>query len=176
VEAAVSERIYGTLGQPGPLTSCSGCGRTWSRRLKKHSENWVTQARNRQSHQLRSLSREQRSPSVEPATSKAKGKEHPATPVQAGPDDTVVLDFENCMEQIWEQLIATPAYARKVDDHRQDRRGAHLDVVLGSNGIRQRRRAIRRRLATSRGRTRTGYSGDGICQRNRKLPLHSTGQ
>jgi len=24
------------------------------------------------------------------------------------PDDTVTLDFENCMEQIWEQLIATP--------------------------------------------------------------------
>jgi hypothetical protein len=47
-------------------------------------------------------------PAVEPATSKAKVKEHPATPVQAAPDDTVVLDFENCMEQIWEQLIATP--------------------------------------------------------------------
>jgi len=47
-------------------------------------------------------------PAVEPATSKAKVKELPATPVQAAPDDTVVLDFENCMEQIWEQLIATP--------------------------------------------------------------------
>jgi hypothetical protein len=47
-------------------------------------------------------------PTVEPATSKAKVKEHPSTPVQAAPDETVVLDFENCMEQIWEQLIATP--------------------------------------------------------------------
>ena len=47
-------------------------------------------------------------PTVEPATSKAKVKEHPTTPVQAAPDETVVLDFENCMEQIWEQLIATP--------------------------------------------------------------------
>jgi len=27
-----------------------------------------------------------------------------------------VLDFENCMEQIWEQLIAT-RFAWKIDDH-----------------------------------------------------------
>jgi len=27
---------------------------------------------------------------------------------RGGPDSSVVLDFENCMEQIWEQLIATP--------------------------------------------------------------------
>ena len=47
-------------------------------------------------------------PAVEPATSKAKAKEHPGAPAPATPDDTVVLDFENCMEQIWEQLIATP--------------------------------------------------------------------
>jgi hypothetical protein len=47
-------------------------------------------------------------PAVESATSKTRAKEHPATPVQAAPDDTVVLEFENCMEQIWEQLIATP--------------------------------------------------------------------
>jgi hypothetical protein len=37
-----------------------------------------------------------------------KAKERPATPAAAGPDTAVVLDFENCMEQIWEQLIATP--------------------------------------------------------------------
>jgi hypothetical protein len=43
---------------------------------------------------------------AEPAA-KAKAKEHTAT-AQAAPDDAVVLDFENCMEQIWEQLIATP--------------------------------------------------------------------
>ena len=49
-----------------------------------------------------------RKPAAEPATSKAKAKEQPATPAQAEPDDAVVLDFENCMEQIWEQLIATP--------------------------------------------------------------------
>jgi len=49
-----------------------------------------------------------RKPAAEPATSKAKAKEQPATPAQAAPDDAVVLDFENCMEQIWEQLIATP--------------------------------------------------------------------
>jgi hypothetical protein len=37
-----------------------------------------------------------------------KTKERPATPAAAEPDTAVVLDFENCMEQIWEQLIATP--------------------------------------------------------------------
>ena len=39
---------------------------------------------------------------------KAKAKERPATPAAGTPDSAVVLDFENCMEQIWEQLIATP--------------------------------------------------------------------
>ncbi len=38
----------------------------------------------------------------------AKAKERPATPAVAEPGAVVVLDFENCMEQIWEQLIATP--------------------------------------------------------------------
>jgi hypothetical protein len=37
-----------------------------------------------------------------------KTKERPAAPAAAEPDSAVVLDFENCMEQIWEQLIATP--------------------------------------------------------------------
>ena len=39
---------------------------------------------------------------------KGKAKERPGTPSAAEPDAAVVLDFENCMEQIWEQLIATP--------------------------------------------------------------------
>jgi hypothetical protein len=47
-------------------------------------------------------------PAVELATAKPKEKERPARPAQAAPDNTVVLDSENCMEQIWEQLIATP--------------------------------------------------------------------
>ena len=47
-------------------------------------------------------------PAAEPVTPKTNAKEHPTTPAKAIPDDTVVLDFENCMEQIWEQLIATP--------------------------------------------------------------------
>jgi hypothetical protein len=49
-------------------------------------------------------------PAAEPATSKTitKAKERAATPAPAAADATVVLDFENCMEQIWEQLIATP--------------------------------------------------------------------
>ncbi|HKV64692.1 MAG TPA: hypothetical protein VJO16_22500 [Candidatus Acidoferrum sp.] len=48
--------------------------------------------------------------SVPPPASAAssKTKERPAAPAAAQPDSAVVLDFENCMEQIWEQLIATP--------------------------------------------------------------------
>lgn len=38
----------------------------------------------------------------------AKAKERPRTPAAEAADAVVVLDFENCMEQIWEQLIATP--------------------------------------------------------------------
>jgi hypothetical protein len=38
----------------------------------------------------------------------ANAKERPATPAAEGADAVVVLDFENCMEQVWEQLIATP--------------------------------------------------------------------
>jgi hypothetical protein len=41
------------------------------------------------------------------SSSNAKTKERSATPAAAA-DEAVVLDFENCMEQIWEQLIATP--------------------------------------------------------------------
>jgi hypothetical protein len=38
---------------------------------------------------------------------KSKATERAAAPGAAA-DNVVVLDFENCMEQIWEQLIATP--------------------------------------------------------------------
>jgi hypothetical protein len=38
----------------------------------------------------------------------AKAKERSSAPTAAAPDAVGVLDFENCMEQIWEQLIATP--------------------------------------------------------------------
>jgi hypothetical protein len=44
---------------------------------------------------------------ITPSHSSAKTKERSATPA-AATDAVVVLDFENCMEQIWEQLIATP--------------------------------------------------------------------
>ena len=49
-------------------------------------------------------------PAIESAVSSgnAKAKERSAAPAAATPDSAVVLDFENCMEQIWEQLIATP--------------------------------------------------------------------
>ena len=44
-------------------------------------------------------------------TASGKTKERgaaPPAPAAAAADTAVVLDFENCMEQIWEQLIATP--------------------------------------------------------------------
>jgi len=49
-------------------------------------------------------------PAAEPTGSNASAKanERPATPAATVPDEAVVLDFENCMENIWEQLIATP--------------------------------------------------------------------
>jgi hypothetical protein len=49
-------------------------------------------------------------PAVESPASNAKGKakERPTAPAADEADAAVVLDFENCMEQIWEQLIATP--------------------------------------------------------------------
>src|SRR5713101_2320583 len=43
-------------------------------------------------------------PATESPSPNAKGK----AKTSALPDEAVVLDFENCMEQIWEQLIATP--------------------------------------------------------------------
>jgi hypothetical protein len=42
------------------------------------------------------------------AVASGKSKERAAAPAGPAPDSAVVLDFENCMEQIWEQLIATP--------------------------------------------------------------------
>src|SRR6266566_1094300 len=38
----------------------------------------------------------------------AKRKEQVSAPAAAAPDPLAALDFESCMEQIWEQLIATP--------------------------------------------------------------------
>jgi hypothetical protein len=38
----------------------------------------------------------------------AKAKERLTTPPPPAPNSAVALDFETCMEQIWEQLIATP--------------------------------------------------------------------
>jgi hypothetical protein len=37
-----------------------------------------------------------------------KSKERPVLPAGCKPEATATLDFETCMEQIWEQLIATP--------------------------------------------------------------------
>jgi hypothetical protein len=47
-------------------------------------------------------------PPAPAANGKTKERAAPAAPAAADPDSEVVLDFENCMEQIWEQLIATP--------------------------------------------------------------------
>src|SRR5437762_1842860 len=42
------------------------------------------------------------------STANRKATERPRTPAAEEADAVVVLDFENCMEQVWEQLIATP--------------------------------------------------------------------
>jgi hypothetical protein len=47
-------------------------------------------------------------PGADSPASEAKSKERPATPTVGAPVAIVALDFENCMEQIWEQLIASP--------------------------------------------------------------------
>ena len=56
-----------------------------------------------------STSKKSAAPPPSPSAN-GKAKERPAAPAPAAadPDSAVVLDFENCMEQIWEQLIATP--------------------------------------------------------------------
>jgi hypothetical protein len=46
-------------------------------------------------------------PEVKATNGNAKSKERPAA-AEADSDHVVLLDFETCMEQIWEQLIATP--------------------------------------------------------------------
>jgi hypothetical protein len=47
-------------------------------------------------------------PPAPAANGKTKERAASVAPAAADPDSAVVLDFENCMEQIWEQLIATP--------------------------------------------------------------------
>jgi hypothetical protein len=51
-----------------------------------------------------------RKPSVEAAapSPSSKSSERTAPPANAAAEGAVALDFESCMEQIWEQLIATP--------------------------------------------------------------------
>jgi hypothetical protein len=47
-------------------------------------------------------------PEVKATNGNAKSKERPAAAAETDSDHVVLLDFETCMEQIWEQLIATP--------------------------------------------------------------------
>lgn len=47
-------------------------------------------------------------PESKDSNATTKSKERSAAPAAAAPDPVVALDFETCMEQIWEQLIATP--------------------------------------------------------------------
>lgn len=47
-------------------------------------------------------------PESQDSSTDTKSKERSAAPAAAAPDPVVALDFETCMEQIWEQLIATP--------------------------------------------------------------------
>jgi len=45
---------------------------------------------------------------AEPASPEPKSKERSAVPAAAAPESGATLDFETCMEQVWEQLIAAP--------------------------------------------------------------------
>ena len=47
-------------------------------------------------------------PDAKATNGNAKPKEPPAAATEAVSSPAVILDFETCMEQIWEQLIATP--------------------------------------------------------------------
>src|SRR5437016_2594025 len=49
-----------------------------------------------------------KNPAAESTASTVNAKERPRTPAAEAADAVVALDFENCMEQVWEQLIATP--------------------------------------------------------------------
>jgi len=49
-----------------------------------------------------------KNPAAESTASTANAKERPRTPAAEAVDAVVALDFEDCMEQVWEQLIATP--------------------------------------------------------------------
>jgi hypothetical protein len=85
VELAV-EKALGKSGEPGPLSTATPTAKPPAASKK---------------------------PAVQSPAPAANGKTKdrtvaPAAPAAAEPDSAVVLDFENCMEQIWEQLIATP--------------------------------------------------------------------
>src|SRR5258708_769120 len=67
-----------------------------------------------------------------------------------------------------------PAISRPLHDHRENWPCPHLDVVLGSHCVRQRRRPSRRRFAPRRRRPRHGFrrhrSRQGNRQRHRSRP------
>jgi hypothetical protein len=48
------------------------------------------------------------SPETEASSVNTKSSERSAPPTASKPEPAATLDFESCMEQIWEQLIATP--------------------------------------------------------------------
>ena len=81
------------------------------------------------------------------------------------------LDFETCLEQIWEQLIATPP-TRGRSMTTVKIRNAHLVVLLGSHRIRQRNRRRRRRSAPRGSRPGYGFrrNRDGQGERS-QIPL-----
>jgi len=58
---------------------------------------------------VQALASKKAAPETKAPNENAKSKTGPAAPPAAGaPDSASSLDFESCMEQIWEQLIATP--------------------------------------------------------------------
>ena len=76
-------------------------------------------------------------------------------------DGTPVLDFESCMEQVWEQLNFGAAVAWPLHDHREGWGSTIADVLLGGGGVRERRRPGGGRFAACGGCQSDGHIGAG---------------
>ena len=73
-----------------------------------------------------------------------------------------VLDFEACLEQIWEQLIAVPPTRGRSMTTVKVGSARILDVVVGSDRIHQRKRPFGRRSAPRRRRACHRHGSHGI--------------
>ncbi len=82
------------------------------------------------------------------------------------------LDFESCMEQIWEQLIAAPPSRGRSMTTVKIGSARVLDVLLGSNCFCQRRWTGGGRFAACGGSPRDGYGGNGKSENIAKRSKH----